>query len=79
MLAARGQNRIASLETVTPGYERVDAELAYEWQGAGIGSLTLFAQGRNLLDQTIRVHTSYVKDRVPQPGRTLIVGLRARY
>ncbi len=79
LLAVRGQNRVATLETTTPGYEKLDAEIAYDWTRTERGALTLFAQGRNLLNQTIRVHTSFVKDVVPQPGRTLMLGLRATY
>ena len=41
--------------------------------------MTVFLQGRNLLNETIRVHTSYVKDLVPQPGRTVMAGVRARF
>jgi iron complex outermembrane receptor protein len=74
-----GQNRIAALETRTEGYTRVDAEIAWRARGDDARDLTLFVQGRNLLNETIRPHTSFVKDRVPQPGRTLMAGLRARF
>ena len=79
MLSVRGQQRVATLETTTPGYLRVDAELSYLLGSASSRSAMLFVQGRNLLNETIRPHTSYVKDIVPQPGRTLMAGVRARF
>ena len=74
-----GQDRIAALETRTEGYTRVDAEIAWRARGDDARDVTLFVQGRNLLNETIRPHTSFVKDRVPQPGRTVMAGLRARF
>ena len=79
VLAVSGQRRVAVLETTTPGYTRVDAEIAYRMSGASSRSVTVFLQGRNLLNETIRVHTSYIKDLVPQPGRTVMAGVRARF
>lgn len=78
VLGVSGQSRLAALETRTPGYQRVDAEIAHRF-GSGDRALTVFLQGRNLLDQTIRLHTSWVKDRVPMAGRSVIAGLRARF
>ena len=34
---------------------------------------------RNLTDQDIRVHTSYLKDFAPLPGRNLAVGVRVAF
>jgi len=79
MLAAQRQTRVAQLETSTDGYNRIDAEVAYTLPGSKQTAVTFFVQGRNLLDQQIRLHTSFVKDDVPQPGRTLIAGVRARF
>ena len=60
-------------------HDRVDAEIAYTVPGSERAAATFFLQGRNLLNEQIRLHTSYVKDQVPQPGRTLIAGVRARF
>lgn len=76
---ARRQGRVAALETATGGYTRIDGEIAYTLPGGAGTSTTLFLQGRNLLNERIRLHTSFVKDLVPQPGRTLIAGVRARF
>ena len=76
-VAVRRQARVATLETPTDGYHRVDAEIAWRYgQGDGV---TLFVQGRNLLDEPIRLHTSFVKDSVPMPGRSLVAGIRTRF
>ncbi|MBP8307006.1 MAG: TonB-dependent receptor [Burkholderiaceae bacterium] len=79
VLAVSGQRRIAVLETTTAGYTRVDAEVAYRLSDSPSRTVTVFLQGRNLLNETIRPHTSYVKDLVPQPGRTVMAGVRARF
>ena len=39
----------------------------------------LFLRGNNLLDQDMRVHTSYIKDFAPLPGRSIVAGLRADF
>lgn len=75
-LRHRGQERVAAFETATPGHTLVDADLAWSFM-AGDTELELFAQGRNLTDREARVHTSFLKDQAPLPGRSLAVGLRA--
>jgi iron complex outermembrane receptor protein len=78
VLSVGGQRRVAAFETTSPGYTRIDAEIALRL-GTVPGAPTLFVQGRNLLDETIRPHTSFVKDRVPMPGRSVLAGVRARF
>jgi iron complex outermembrane receptor protein len=82
VLDVSAQHRIASAtisdETVTRGYLRVDASLSY-LQKAGTTDLTWFVLARNLLNEEIRLSTSLLKDYVPQPGRNLIIGVRARF
>ncbi len=76
---ARAQTRVADFETATPGYTRIDAELAHEWtRGAG-GGVTLFLRGTNLLDREIRLHTSFLKDVAPLMGRSFNLGVRAEF
>lgn len=80
LLAVQRQDRIADFETRTSGYQRLDAELAYRLAiGGPDASVQFFVQGRNLLDQEIRLATSFVKDAVLQPGRTVIAGIRGRF
>jgi iron complex outermembrane receptor protein len=39
--------------------------------------LELFLNGNNLTDEEQRLHTSFIKDLAPQPGRTIEFGIRA--
>ena len=71
------QRRTAPLETATRAYTRVDVELA--WRAGQADTLTLFVKGTNLLDEEIRLHTSYLKDVAPQMGRSVALGLRATF
>ncbi len=41
--------------------------------------IALLIQGRNLADDTIRYHTSFLQDRVPAPGRDLRIALKAAF
>lgn len=79
MLGVSRQTRVAPLETETPGYVRLDAEVSYTLSPGVFGPVTLYVAGRNLLDQDIRFATSYTKAFAPQPGRSFLVGLRAQF
>lgn len=72
------QGRVAALETVTSGYTRLDAEMAYNL-GSNAKPVLLFAQGKNLLNEEARLHTSFLKDFAPLPGRSLTLGVRAKF
>jgi iron complex outermembrane receptor protein len=52
--------------------------VSYDWSLGADRRATLFVQGRNLLDQDIRLATSFVRDVVPMPGRSVYLGLRVR-
>jgi iron complex outermembrane receptor protein len=73
------QNRVAPLETTTPAYTKVDAEIAYRLESKSGRALTVFLQGSNLADQEIRLHTSYLKDVAPLMGRSFTIGLRGEF
>ncbi|HYF59136.1 MAG TPA: TonB-dependent receptor [Burkholderiaceae bacterium] len=77
-LHAARQDRAGELESPTPGWTRVDAEVARTWRLSADRSATFFVQGRNLTDADIRLATSFVRDRVPMPGRSVFAGLRVR-
>jgi iron complex outermembrane receptor protein len=79
VMYAAQQNRTSPFETPTPSYTRVDGEIAYNWKTGATGSTTLFVAGRNLLNEDIRLSTSYVKDTVPMPGRSFYAGMRVRF
>ncbi|MCB1949402.1 MAG: TonB-dependent receptor [Nitrosomonas sp.] len=73
------QNRVAVLETETPGYTLMNAELSYCFKRSESMYHTLFLQGRNLLDEDVRVHTSFLKNVAPLPGRAIVVGIRGTF
>ncbi|HWW06445.1 TonB-dependent receptor [Collimonas sp.] len=79
VLRAQQQDRLATFENrVTPAYTKIDANLSYT-QTLGTLRLTWFALAKNLLNQDIRLATSVLKDIAPQPGRSLILGVRSKF
>lgn len=73
------QNRRAKLETSTPDYTLVNAHASYLIKATKSVGITVFLQGKNLLNEEIRVHTSFLKDFAPQPGRAFIVGVNGEF
>lgn len=69
------QDRISANETPTDGYTLVNASLSYRFQ-LGPTSLDLVLNGRNLTDEEARIHSSYLKDLAPLPGRDVSLGLK---
>jgi iron complex outermembrane receptor protein len=72
------QTQVASFETPTDGYTLVNASVQYEFGGQGV-DWVVFARGENLTDEEARVHTSFLKDQAPLPGRNVTVGVRALF
>lgn len=72
------QDRLAPSETATAGHDLVGLAAAWRFD-AGHAHGELFVQGRNLLDETARVHTSFLKDVAPLPGRSFTAGLRLKF
>jgi iron complex outermembrane receptor protein len=72
------QNKVAELETSTDAYTLVDAELAYTFT-ANRSDLTVYLKGSNLTDEEARVHSSFLKNQAPLPGRGLSIGLRGMF
>ena len=70
------QERVAAFETRTPGYTLFDAHLARHWDGERFG-WEVFVDATNLTDREARVHTSFLKDLAPLPGRSVAFGVRA--
>lgn len=65
-------------ESDTNGFTELELDLSHRLVVKG-GELTLFAQAKNLLDEEIRHHTSFLKDVAPQPGRSVRVGVRYEF
>ena len=73
------QTRVAELETSTPGYTLLNVGASYRIKETRSNGIRIFLQGRNLLNEEMRVHTSFLKNFAPLPGRTLVVGLRGEF
>lgn len=73
------QNRVAELETPTPGYTMVNVEATYLIKKNRSNGIMIFLQGKNLLNEDMRVHTSFLKNFAPLPGRALVAGLRGEF
>lgn len=74
LLHAFAQNNLGAFETPTPGYNLLNAELSHTAKIAAEPfpmEITLGLKGENLLDDNIRLHQSYKKDEVLQPGRNI--------
>ena len=66
------QTNLAKNETASNGFQLVDARLTKTFDVTGSnGQFAVTVFGNNLLDETARNHTSFVKDQVPLPGRNL--------
>ena len=72
------QDRVAAFETPTDGYTFLNASLAWRPQGHD-GAWSIRLDGRNLSDELGRVHTSFLKDELPLPGRNVRLTLLANF
>ena len=70
------QDDVAEFESATPGYTLVDAHVAWHRDTPGGNAWEVFLDGSNLLDKEARVHTSFLKDLAPLPGRGVAFGVR---
>lgn len=69
------QDKLAANELPTDSYTLLDFEVSYRWERWKPGVL-VFLKGSNLLDEEARRHSSPLKDYVPLPGRSLLLGVR---
>jgi iron complex outermembrane receptor protein len=73
------QDRIAGFETVTPGYDMLNATLAYRLDLGTGASAELFVRGSNLFNELALNHTSFIKDASPLRGRNFVFGLKGAF
>jgi iron complex outermembrane receptor protein len=73
------QDNLAPLETETPGYDLVNAEVSYSFATGNQLEFQVYLKGQNLLDEDIRNSTSTLKDFAPQIGMNAIFGVRAYF
>ena len=73
------QNEAADFELPSDSYNDLRARVSWRFRPNNDTTVDLFLAGRNLTDDEQRLHTSVVKDRAPQPGRTIEAGLQMRF
>jgi iron complex outermembrane receptor protein len=74
----QSQSRVAEFETSTEGYTLVDLHLTYTLPFLN-QSMAVYFRGENLTDTEARVHTSFLKDVAPRPGRNLTMGIKGYF
>ncbi|KKL01328.1 TonB-dependent receptor [Rheinheimera mesophila] len=72
------QDKVSELESATAGYSLLDASVSYHLSGS-LQDIVLYVKGENLTDEEARVHTSFLKDKTPLPGRSLGLGIRGQF
>jgi iron complex outermembrane receptor protein len=72
------QDRLAAFETPTDDFTFLNASLAFR-PGGEDGAWTVRLDGRNLTDELGRVHSSFLKDELPLPGRNVRLTLMAEF
>lgn len=72
------QTRTAAFETKTAGSTALNA--LWSWRPAqSKDRIELTFEGRNLTNEDIREHTSFLKDYLPKPGRSIRVSLKGSF
>lgn len=72
------QEDTAPLESKTGDYTLLEAGVGYTL-ARNPARATVFLRGSNLLDEDARRHTSFIKDRAPLMGRSVMAGIRAQF
>ncbi|KPV99299.1 TonB-dependent receptor [Pseudoalteromonas sp. P1-11] len=72
------QDHTAPQETATDGYTLVDASISYDLSVLN-QDMSVYLRGTNLTDTEARVHSSFVKDIAPRPGRSFALGIRGYF
>ena len=70
---------MASFESETAGFTRVDATARYRWTLGANRHADFYIVGKNLSNRDMRVHTSFLKDFAPLAGRSVFAGVTMAY
>ncbi|MGG7054455.1 TonB-dependent receptor [Nitrosomonas sp. ANs5] len=76
---AEAQNFPGENETRTRGYHLLTVSADYQMGLGKWADLWLFVRGTNLLNEEIRSAVSFLRNFAPEPGRSLVFGLRATF
>lgn len=74
----QSQQKIAAFETPTDGYTLVNIAVSYDLPVLN-NQLSVYLKGHNLTDTEARVHTSFLKDIAPRPGRNFNIGVKGYF
>lgn len=69
------QTKVASYELPTDGYTMLGASIEHKFD-LGSTSSIFYIKGSNLLNQEARNHVSFLKDTVPLPARSGMIGIK---
>lgn len=75
---AAPQHRVAMNETATSSYFLVNLTLSYRLI-QGPTSVDFYVKGMNLTNEDAREHTSFLKERLPLPGRGIVAGMKLSF
>lgn len=75
---AAPQSQLTANESRTDSYFLVNLTLTYRIKQGPV-TADLFLKGMNLTNEEAREHTSFLKDRIPLPGRGLVVGMKLTF
>jgi len=77
------QDNTAPLETATGAYTIVDFNFNYYLSSTGLNimdnDIVLYVKGQNLTDELGFVHSSFLKEDAPLPGRSFSIGIRGSF
>lgn len=73
------QGKLASFETRTPGYDMLNATLAYKLELGSKANAELFVRASNLTNELAYNHASFIKEASPLRGRHVVFGLRTGF
>ncbi|ORU91569.1 MAG: hypothetical protein A6F70_00370 [Cycloclasticus sp. symbiont of Bathymodiolus heckerae] len=76
---AENQTQIGDNETSTKGYLLLDANINYNYALSKNSNALFFVKANNLLNETIRNSTSFLKDHAPEPGRGVELGIKITF
>ncbi len=79
LMNAEAQNNPGENETKTDGYLLFNVGAEYRLAVADYAELMVFIRGKNLLNETIRNSTSYLRNIAPEPGRAGEFGIRVNF
>ncbi len=73
------QSNTSDSELPTDAYQLLNADVQYNLLATEDYSVGLYVKASNLTDEEARVHSSFLKDLAPLPGRNFLFGIRGTF